>query len=278
MAAIASLPWYPFDSIRAAQDAFWCHLRDELKSKGLSDAPDRLSDPRDYRSHWASPHLLLSQCCGYHIATEAQELRVVAAPEFMLEDVPAGHYRSLIVKRQGVAGDVLEDFLGRRAAYNEDQSYSGHTALLCAIPLHLLRPGFFEEMIPTGSHYESMKALADGRADVAAIDEISYSLIAADCPDLVKNLRVISKTQSAEAPPYVTSPNRREEADVISDALVEISLTEEVASLLESMRIRTIVDATNEDYLPLAKQIGDIEGVAGNLWGDGRTISSAIGR
>lgn len=263
MPLIASFPWYPFDEIKEQYDIFWGLLRDALLEKKI-DAPEKLSPPENFRIHWASSRdLLLSQCCGYHIATKAQQLEVIGAPDFMLDNLSPGEYRSIIITRKSQKGNALEDFLGCRAAFNEDQSFSGHTALLRALPLNLVQPNVFK-MEPSDSHQLSMQAVADGKADVAAIDEISFRLITNERPDLKKKLRIISYTENVAAPPYVTSSNRpAEEIDVIRDTLVSVSRTEEAKSALKSMYIRTIIDATNEDYLLLAKKIKQVENAAG---------------
>ena len=230
-----------------------------------------MEDPKDYRSHWASPDLLLSQCCGYHIATKVQQLEVVGAPEFRPEGLLPGEYRSVVVRRKLESKKTtLLHFRGCRAAVNEDQSFSGYTALLCAIPAEHFRPDFFSEKLETGSHYESMQAVVDGDADVAAIDQISWRLIVKEPHGrkLKNELDEIQITQNVQAPPYVTSPSREpEEIDIIRDTLVTVSLRKEVRSALESMDILSIVDATNEDYLPLAKEIQRVERAAGGVSG-----------
>lgn len=263
--AIASLPWYPFRGVRPHYDRFWVHLRDVLRERlDNVDVPDKLSPPEDFRTHWASPDLLLSQCCGYHIATKAQQLEVVAAPDFLLNDLSPGQYKSVLVTQRTEKRRSLADFQGRRVAYNEDQSYSGHTALLREIPPDLRCRDFFSHWVATGSHIESMKAVATGKADVAAIDAISFLFIVKDENDkelrkLKKQLRILKRTDSVQAPPFVTSCFRSpDQIDAIRDTLVTLSLNPKMKSVLNAMRMRTIVDATNEDYLPLAAKISDV--------------------
>ena len=58
----------------------------------------------------------------------------------------------------------------------------------------------------TGSHLASMEAVANGRADVAAIDCVTWSLSKASRPDLVGQLRVIGMAPTVvPALPYVVS-------------------------------------------------------------------------
>jgi len=255
----ASLPWYPFRQLEDAYALFWSYLRTALRDRDI-DAPDTLAKTEDFRAHWATSDLLLSQCCGYHIATKAQKLEAVGVPHFLLKDIKPGQYKSVIVARKSDPAKHISEFRGRRAAFNEDQSYSGHTALLGEIPEKLRVRDFFSTTVPTGSHICSMEAVAKNQADVAAIDQVSFGLISEGYPDLAAQLHDIGKTKAAQAPPYVTSSARpEEEIDAIRDALVTTSRRPEVKSALEAMRIRVIIDATNEDYLDLAKEIMAVE-------------------
>lgn len=259
MEAIASFPWYPYEWLKPQYDVLWSCVRDALKTKGIH-APVGLSPSRDYRTHWAAPDLLLSQCCGYNIANKTQELTVVAAPHFNLDGIAPGQYRSVVIVRASEATNTVKNLRGRRAAFNEHQSYSGNTALFSAIPEKLRGPDFFSSTVPTGSHLESMRAVVNGEADVAAIDEVSFLLITDKYPDLEQRLARIHETENVQAPPYVTALKREpHEINAISDALIGVSRTEAAKDALKSMRVRAIIDATNECYRPLEKKIKEIE-------------------
>ena len=284
VSAVASFPWYFFRPIAREYDVFWDHLRDAIAKRNvfdLDEIPTGLESAYDFRAHWANPDLFLSQCCGYHIATRVRNLKVVAAPVFTLTGVPPGMYRSVIVKRRGRPGRELADFRGMTIAYNEDQSYSGYTALLCAIPEPLLRTGFFGRNQRTESHFASIEAIIKGKADVAAIDEVSYQIITEHFPELGTETEVVKATESAMAPPYVTSHKRSQvQVDAMRDALVELSESpdEDLKKALACMRIGGFVDATNEDYLPMANQIQEVEAKAGNVWGNGQSESAGHAR
>lgn len=264
---IASFPWYSFRGVDKYYEVFWEHLRDALRVRLKTlDIPDKLSPAADYRTHWASRNLLLSQCCGYHIATKVQKLEVVAAPDFQLNGISSGEYKSLLIVRRGDKRNALIRFKNGKVAYNEDQSYSGHTALLCEFPKHLRRHDFFEKWVPTGSHIESMRAVADGSADIAAIDAISFLFIVNENKEelrkLKKELRIIKHTEKVQAPPFVTSSFRpAEEIEVIRDTLITLSIDPKMTEVLNAMRMHRIVDATNEDYLSMAEVISDVRDI-----------------
>ena len=261
MALIASLPWYPFKVLESHYRTFWKYMYKELKSQGI-DAPDTLNPAKYFRTHWRSPDLLLSQCCGYHIATKVQDLEVVAVPHFDLSGgVTPGKYRSVIIKCNDMPGDRIEDFRGMVAVYNDDQSYSGHTALLDAIPKSDRGQAFFSEAKSKGSHADAVETIVEGDAQVAAIDEVSYAIMRQNNPDLIKKTTIIKTCEAAQAPPYVTSRRSRseEEKTILRNTLVRVSHMPEVKDALAAMRICSIIDAVDEDYLTLADKITKLE-------------------
>ncbi len=233
MALIASLPWYPFKVLEGHYRTFWRYIAAELKRQGI-DAPDTLYPAEHYRTHWRSSDLLLSQCCGYHIATKVPDLEVVAVPRFDLRDgVAPGKYRSVIITRIDDPGDRIEDFRGRVAVYNDDQSYSGHTALLDAIPESDRGQAFFSRAKSKGSHVDSVKTIVEGDAQVAAIDEVSYEIMKREVPHLIEKTKIIVTTEQAQAPPYVTHHSRpEEEKTILRNTLVRVSRMKEVKEAL----------------------------------------------
>lgn len=261
--AVASLPWYFFDEISWAYDVLWRHLAESLDAAGFESVPEALSSHRNYRAHWASENLLLTQCCGYHIASRAQNLRVIGVPFFDVgNDGQPGRYRSLIVKRKDSRGRSILDFKGKRAVYNDNQSFSGHTALLCTVPRDRLNSEYFVAADGAGSHLDSVRRIISGDADVAAIDAVTYQIIMDHWPNLAEQLEIIEETILAPAPPYVTSSKRDDhEINILRDVLVEVSHSpdEDLKAALAAMHIREIVDATNEDYLPMAETIRTVE-------------------
>tara|TARA_R110002110_G_scaffold260260_4_gene476026 strand:+ start:4074 stop:6950 length:2877 start_codon:yes stop_codon:yes gene_type:complete len=292
---IVSFPWYPFREIRHAHQSFWNELRSTIDGKIDGFLPEKIHDPEDFRSHWSSPRLLLTQCCGYHIATNAHDLQVVAVPDFVIDRdlltantlndpestaIAPGEYRSVIVKNRRDPRTSIGDFKGARAAFNEDQSYSGHTALFHSVSKSSSDcANFFGSYRPTGSHIESLRAIAnwepgddeDGdtqTAAIAAIDAISFSIIKEHYPELCASLVQVEFTDRAQAPPYVTGHNRTPgEVEILRDAMVEVSARPEMANIMQAMGMRAIVDATNEDYLPLAKRIREVEAIAPKEYG-----------
>lgn len=148
-----------------------------------------------------APNLDLVWMCGYVtdslISTGRMSHTIVAAPVF------AGHggpvYHSVIVARSD-GPSSLHAALDARLAVNEIESWSGFLGLKAHVEQSF--PGaWFAEQTFTGSHRDSILAVADQACDVAAIDVTIWEHVMAMEPDTATNLRVIDRTVDWPAPP-----------------------------------------------------------------------------
>ena len=232
---IASLPMYDWPEIRSATDAWWTGLARHLRAQGLRGVPRALVRGGPLAAVWAHPALLLSQTCGLPLARRFhRNLQVVATPCYAAEGCDGPTYSSAILVRADSGIHGLDDLRDRVAAYNSTDSLSGHLALrLVLAGLGPLLGGTVE----TGSHAGSMAAVAEGRADVCAIDCVSYAIAARHRPALVAGLRPIAWSPPMPALPYVTNVRRggREVGALrqgLRTAMLDPALAECRASLL----------------------------------------------
>ncbi|MGE0499953.1 MAG: PhnD/SsuA/transferrin family substrate-binding protein [Rhizobiaceae bacterium] len=156
-------------------------------------APDPATLPPDelhFPTLWRHPKLLFAQTCwGPMEATGlASQVRLVGQPDY--SDVVGGardRYSSAIVMRRGESPDVAPPTDGRSAlplgilrgarfAFNSEDSMSGIVALTRDLEAAGESLAIFAERCPTGSHRASIAAVAEGSADVAAIDCRSWAL------------------------------------------------------------------------------------------------------
>lgn len=159
-APIAALPMYDRPELRTETDALWSALRDALRARGF-DAPDALTRDRDLWDIWQSPDLLLAQTCGLPFRSRLfGQVRIVATPDYGLPGCPPGHYCSVLLAR----GDLPDR---PRVAVNDPLSQSGWAALHGWAVAHKLALG---PVTLTGSHAASARAVAEGTADLAAVD------------------------------------------------------------------------------------------------------------
>lgn len=203
---IASLPMYDWPELRDATDAWWSGLAFWLRRAGFADVPDRLTRHAELAEIWRNPDLLLSQTCGLPLSRHyLDRLHVVATPCYAAEGCDGPSYSSAILVRDDAGIETLPDLRGRIAACNSADSLSGHLAL------RLVLAGFgrlLGGVVETGSHAASMVAVAEGRADVCAIDCVTYAIAARHRAELTRGLRRIAWSPPMPALPYVTGAGR----------------------------------------------------------------------
>ena len=205
---IASLPMYDLPGLRAATDAWWAGLARALKAAGLEDVPEALERRRGLDEVWHDPGLLLSQTCGYPLTHAlAGQVRLVATPVYDVEGCDGPNYRSAFLVRDGDPAEALAELRGRRVAINADNSQSGYNCLRHALaPLAEGGPRF-AEVVVSGGHGASMAAVREKRADLAAVDCVTFALTARCEPAVVDGLRVLAWSAPAPGLPYITRPD-----------------------------------------------------------------------
>ena len=191
-----------------ANDRFWALVAAGLHARGL-DTPDALT--RGHAAYWAAwrdPSLVLSQTCGFpYRAKLHDQVALVATPDYGIEGCPAGYYASVFVARADDAR-TLPEFRTARFAYNEGLSQSGWAAP----QNHAATMGFqFHPNLETGAHRLSALAVAEGRADLAAIDALTWRMIQRWEPMAAK-LREVARTAPTPGLPFIAAKGADTEA------------------------------------------------------------------
>jgi len=199
-----ALPMYL--SNRQALQSVWELLARRLAHAGIQDLPTALDWPQDYLAHWRDPRLLLSQTCGYPFTHAlAGTVQLVGLFTYTVPGSAGIFCRSHLVARQEHAGHALSDFRGLRAAFNSADSQSGYNALRAALAPVALKGRFFAEVVETGSHAASLAAVQHDRADLAAIDCVTYAGLGRDMPQALAGLCIVGHTQPYPGLPLVTA-------------------------------------------------------------------------
>jgi len=188
----ASLPMYDRPENAAAHDRLWAGIRDALRARGVA-APEALDRGTGYMEGWARPNLVLGQICNLpYRARFRDRLTLIGAADYGLEGAPAGCYYSLFVVRADDGATDPAGCAGARFAYNEGLSNSGWGAPQAWAQAR----GFaFAASLRTGVHVESVRAVAEGRADIAAIDAVTWAMLLRWEP-AARALRVIGRTEA----------------------------------------------------------------------------------
>jgi len=199
---IAQLPMYDWPEARVETDALWGEIHTALQKRGIA-SPDTLDREEATEAVWLSPRLLLSQTCGLPLVQALRD-QVAVLGRFIYQDLPeSGDYHSVIVVRQSESIDDPEALRGQRAAINHEDSYSGYLALKRWAGRLDAENAFFASVIATGSHRDSMCAVANGLADTAAIDYVSWCLAQRVDP-AAQTLKVVAKTDDRPGLPLIT--------------------------------------------------------------------------
>jgi ABC-type phosphate/phosphonate transport system substrate-binding protein len=205
-APIASLPMYDWPELQAANDVLWSAIAGRLRDFGLEPVPAQLARAGDLDGLWTSPALLLAQTCGYPLVTRLSgRVQLVATPCYRAAGCEGPFRRSAIVVRAEAPARRLADLRGARCALNEPTSDSGMNLLRAAVAPLAQGAAYFSEVVVTGSHLASAEAIAEGAADVAALDAVSYAHLRRLRPQVARRLRLLEWSARTPGLPLITA-------------------------------------------------------------------------
>jgi ABC-type phosphate/phosphonate transport system substrate-binding protein len=241
--AHVELSMYPFESVAWAWDELWAavHARDPW-------LPGTLTRSGDTHSRWSDRDCLVTQICGWPFAALHQDdFDLVGAFSLTIPCATKNaRYRSILLSQRDITTDQAAH---TTAAANSADSLSGLVSLLNAtVGPAATWPG---ELIYTGSHYESLKALQRGDADIACVDSWTLAFIEENEPGLVSELHRVGvgpeiPTPAIAARSGLETDRLRSLKDAFRDAIDEPEFQHAKAIL----RIDGFVELTVDDYLP----------------------------
>lgn len=233
---VAALPMYDWPERRAEVDAEWAALRDAFRAMGIP-APEKLArrnadlppvpggirdaagnivapDPAELPANefdlavlWQHPALLFAQTCHGPLEFWLKGVSIIGQEDY--SDVEGGEgelYSSAIVmRRTDSAGNanLVQRLRGLRLAYNVPDSMSGYLALERELETQDADFSIFSGLLASGGHRKSIRMVAAGEADVAAIDAKSWKL-ALQYEPTAKQLQVIGWTRKRKGLPFIT--------------------------------------------------------------------------
>lgn len=150
------------------------------------------------------PSLWFGHTCGYPLMTRLRDtLMPINAPIFDVAGCDHKSYSSYLIVPANSKINSLQDCRGLRAVINASDSNSGMNVLRHAISRFNRQGSFFSAIQVSGSHLQSLTEIANHRADIAAIDCISYRLIEDAWPELTASVRSIGFTEKTCGLPFV---------------------------------------------------------------------------
>jgi ABC-type phosphate/phosphonate transport system substrate-binding protein len=204
---------------------------------------------------WTHPRKAAVFMCGLPFA------RATHAPSLLAAPVPSPgefggqpRYWSEFVVHADSPYHELDDTFGGRIALTSSESQSGFAA-----PLRHLRqaggprPLFREVIAPQITPQAALAAVAEGRADVAAIDAYSLSLLRRYAPELVANARVVAKTEPRPIPLLIAS----EPLETLSQAFLEAHQDPALQPVMADLRLSHFERPQPDSYRQLAGEFED---------------------
>jgi ABC-type phosphate/phosphonate transport system substrate-binding protein len=245
---IASLPMYDFPWIAAANDALWASVAARLAEAGVQ-APTRLTRNGDLAGLWRNPALIFSQTCGYPYVTDLKDtVTLIAAPEYSFPGCEGASHRSFVIRRASDSRSGLGEFRRTVAALNAHDSNTGMNLFRATIAPVAAGARFFSSIVITGSHEASVASVAEGRADLASIDCVSFAFLKRGRPELVERVAIAAESSLSACLPFIASasfpaPTIQAVRQALFEALADPDLAETCAALgLKGARIATPAD------------------------------------
>lgn len=207
-AVIAGLPMYDWDEVAPDVDELWAAIAAEAPRRGVG-VTAQMTRTDQLAGLWRDPSMIVGQVCSLNPVrdglgeTEVLGTIVYEAPDELPQADPGSYYSVLVCRaddeRRGPIGDglataAIEKFRGARVAANGTDSQSGYWSLGHFVRELVVERPLFGGVTFTGAHRDSVRAVADGDADIAAIDVHSWRLALEYEPRATARLAVIGTT------------------------------------------------------------------------------------
>ncbi|MBZ9699051.1 MULTISPECIES: phosphate/phosphite/phosphonate ABC transporter substrate-binding protein [unclassified Mesorhizobium] len=215
--------------------------------EGKLVAPDPVTlppDELDFHKLWMHPALLFAQTCwGPMELGLSRHVQVVGQPSYDAYEGGQGElYSSALVMRSGEGPEVrsptdgkallpLDLIRGRRFTFNSLDSMSGIIALTRDLKAAGEKLDIFSSYSESGGHRDSIVAVAEGKADVAAIDCESWALARRFEP-AARKIVIVGWTARRKGLPYITARTTPEKT--------VRAMREALAGLAEQPRIQRV--------------------------------------
>ncbi|MCU1359176.1 MAG: phosphate transporter substrate-binding protein [Ilumatobacteraceae bacterium] len=245
---LASLGMYPFEGVRWAYDRYWEAVRERLDW-----GPASLDWDVDLHQSWLRDDLVIGHTCGWPLVTELRDrVRVVGTFVAATPEAEDYSYRSvLLATRPGQPSD----FVGCVAAVNSLDSLSGWISLRTAV--HGAGAAWQGDVVVTGAHVDSVRALREGRAEIASIDSITAWHVRRLMPELLDGLVQVGTGPLVPCLPVITSGTATDEQlRDLRIAMVEAVFDPLVEPAARAMCTTGFVALDLRHYMPLLELSG----------------------
>lgn len=198
-------------------------------------------------------------CTGAYIRGHRDfGMELLAVPQVQGETV----YYSYIIVPASSPARSLADLRGKSFAFTDPLSNSGRLMALYMLLQMGEEPGlFFGRTIYTYGHDNSIRAVADGLVDGAAVDSLVYTYFLNRHPELAGRVRVIARSEPCAMPPVVVHPDlEAEQKALLQNVLLTMHQDEEGRAALAQLQIDRFVVLDDRAYDSVRRALEEVEG------------------
>ncbi len=184
-------------------------------------------------------------------------MELLAVPQVQGETV----YYSYIIVPASSPARTLADLRGKSFAFTDPLSNSGRLMVLHMLLQMGEEPGlFFGRTIYTYSHDNSIRAVADGLVDGAAVDSLVYTYLLNRHSELAGRVRVVARSEPCAMPPVVVHPAMEaEQKAFLQNVLLTMHQEEEGRAALARLQIDRFVFLDDRAYDSVRKALEEVE-------------------
>jgi len=186
-------------------------------------------------------------CTGTYVhGRDSGGIELLAQPEFK-----AGlSYRSVLIVPKGSSALAWGDLKGKTMAFTDPESNTGCLVPRAALITRGYKPAeFFSKVIFTGSHDHSVRAVAGGAVDAAAVDSLVFYPLTEKDPSLLEKVRVVWASEPFGPPAIVVPTNLAAGLKAaLRQVLFSLHETKEGSEVLATMGIERFRPPRKADY------------------------------
>jgi phosphonate transport system substrate-binding protein len=186
-------------------------------------------------------------CAGPYVEGKAKfNLELLAMPLVKGEPI----YHSYILVHKDSAITNFKDLRGKVFAFTDPKSNSGKI-----VPTYMLAKmketpeSYFSRVEYTYGHDKSIRAVAEKIVDGASVDSLIWEYTAIKRPELIRQTRIIVKSEPYGIPPIVVRAGLDPEIKkILKDILLSASHDPEGQEILKGMMIDAFVTGDDKNY------------------------------
>lgn len=204
--------------------------------------------------------------CGYpytlsHDGKSNPPSRLLAAPVSngaLYKGQPK--YYSYVIVPKDSSFARFQDLKGKTYVYNDKISNSGYNMPRAKMISIGATKGFFGKVLHSGSHEESIRMVAEGKADASAVDSLVLDYALLKNEPFAKEVKIIETLGPAGAPPIVYSSILPDEtAKKIKHALITMHEDAEGQAILKKANLARFVEVDDSNYDDIRKMANDAQ-------------------